>query len=274
MPPRKRVRPNATTMKMVGAMVAAARIAKNLTQKQLGELVRLDAETIASIEQGRRALMPNVAELMDLHLGLPGLLTVAANEMPTIDATPPWAEEYMGLEANAIALSWFDNQVVPGLLQTENYARAVFRCRVPAHPEAEIEALTDRRIVRQQILRRSTPPTLSFVISEAVLRDRLGGDDVYEEQLHHLRACADLPDVSLQVMPLGRTTHAGLNGPFILLETPDHQHLGYTETQRGSQLISDADEVSILARKYAMLRTQALNTEQTRGLLDRLLGET
>ncbi|MFF8271330.1 Scr1 family TA system antitoxin-like transcriptional regulator [Streptomyces sp. NPDC016562] len=274
MPPRKRARPNATTMKMVGSQVAAARIAKNLTQRQLGELVNLDAETIASIEQGRRALMPNVAELMDHHLGLPGLLTLAARGMPEVDATPPWAEEYMDLEYTAIAISWFDNQVVPGLLQTENYARAVFRCRVPAHPEAEVEALTAARIARQEILRRTTPPTLSFAVSEAVLRDRLGGDEVYAEQLRHLRACADLPDVSLQVMPLGRTTHAGLNGPFILLETPDHQHLGYTETQRGSQLISDADEVSILARKYAMLRTQALNTEQTRGLLDRLLGET
>ncbi|MFD7258556.1 Scr1 family TA system antitoxin-like transcriptional regulator [Streptomyces sp. NPDC059874] len=261
-------------MKMVGKQVAAGRVAKSLTQKQLGELVRLDEQSIASIEQGRRALMPNVAELMDQHLGLPGLLAVAANEMPEVDATPPWAEEYMELERLAIALSWFDNQVVPGLLQTENYARAVFTCRVPAHPAAEIEALTRSRVARQQILRRETPPTLSFVIWEAVLRDRLGGDEVYEEQLRHLRACADLPDVSLQVMPLGRTSHAGLNGAFTLLETPDHRHLGYTESQRGSHLISDPDEVSILSRKYAMLRTQALNTELTRGLLDRLLGET
>ncbi|MGW0395477.1 helix-turn-helix domain-containing protein [Streptomyces sp. NPDC003042] len=260
-------------MKMVGAQVAVSRVAKNLTQKQLGELVRQDAETIASIEQGRRALMPNVAELMDQVLGLPGLLSVAAHRMPKVDVTPPWAEEYMDLERDAIALSWFDNQVVPGLLQTENYARAVFRCRVPAHPEAEVEALTASRIDRQKILRRSTPPTLSFVVWEAVLCDRIGGDQVYAEQLRHLCACADLPDVSLQVMPLGRTSHAGLNGPFILLETHDHQRIGYTETQRGSQLISAADEVSILALKYAMLRTQALNTEQTRGLLDRLLGE-
>ncbi|MEU9108207.1 helix-turn-helix transcriptional regulator [Streptomyces xanthophaeus] len=261
-------------MKMVGAMVAAARTAKNLTQKQLGELVRLDAESIASIEQGRRALMPNVAELMDRCLELPGLLAVAAHEMPARDATPPWAEEYMNLEYTAIALSWFDNQVVPGLLQTERYARAVFASRVPAHPEAEIESLTAARMARQEILRRPTPPTLSFVISEAVLRDKLGGDEVHAEQLRHLRACAELPDVSIQVMPLGRTSHAALDGPFILLETPDHQHLGYTESQRGSQLISDAGEVSILARKYAMLRTQALNTEQTQGLLGRLLGET
>lgn len=274
MPPRKRARPNATTMKMVGTQVAAARTAKNLTQKQLGELVRLDAETIASIEQGRRSLMPNVAELMDRHLGLPGLLTVAAQGMPEVDATPPWAEEYMDLEYTAIAISWFDNQVVPGLLQTESYARAVFGCRVPAHPEAEVEALTASRIARQEILRRATPPTLSFVVWEAVLRDRLGGDEVYAEQLRHLRACAGLPDVSLQLMPLGRTSHAALDGPFTILETQEHQHLGYAETQRGSQLISDPDEVSILARRYAMLRTQALNTEQTQGLLDRLLGET
>ncbi|MFD5147973.1 helix-turn-helix domain-containing protein [Streptomyces sp. NPDC058401] len=274
MPPRKRARPNATTMKMVGRMVAAARIAKNLTQRRLGELVGLDAETIASIEQGRRALMLDVAELMDHHLELPGVLAVAASEMPSVDVTPPWAEEYMELEDGAIALSWFDNQVVPGLLQTETHARAVFTCRVPAHPEAEIESLTARRIARQQILRRANPPTLSFVVWEAVLRDRLGGDEVHAEQLRHLRACAELPDLSLQVMPLGRASHAGLDGPFTLLETAEHQHLAYTESQRGSHLISDLDEVSILSRKYAMLRTQALNTEQTRGLLDRLLGET
>ncbi|MFJ2114962.1 Scr1 family TA system antitoxin-like transcriptional regulator, partial [Streptomyces sp. NPDC087850] len=81
----------------------------------------------------------------------------------------------------------------------------------------------------------------------------------------------DLPGIALQVMPLGRQSHAALDGPFILLETPDHQHLGYTETQRGSQIVSDPDEVSILSQKYAMLRTQALNPEDTKDLLDRLL---
>lgn len=74
-------------------------------------------------------------------------------------------------------------------------------------------------------------------------------------------------------MPLDQSAHAGVDGPFTVLETPTHQHLGYSESQRGSRLISDPEEVSILARRYAMLRTQALNTEQTRGLLNRLLGE-
>ncbi|MEU2026459.1 DUF5753 domain-containing protein, partial [Streptomyces sp. NPDC016469] len=160
-----------------------------------------------------------------------------------------------------------------GLLQTESYARAVFRTDVPALTEEEIEQRIATRVDRREILLRKQPPTASFIISEAILIDRLGGDDVYAETLRHLRNCADIPGIAIQIMPLGRRTHAGLSGPFILLETPDHQRLAYTETQRGSQLISAPDEVSILERKYAMLRTQALNTEETRALLDRLLGE-
>ncbi|WP_405980170.1 Scr1 family TA system antitoxin-like transcriptional regulator [Streptomyces sp. NBC_00158] len=273
MPPKKRPRANATTMKMVGRQVAGARVAKGLTQKQLAELIKVDEETIGSIEQGRRALMPNVAELLDLHLCLPGTLTVAANEMPAFDTTPPWAEEYMDREYTAITLSWYDNQVVPGLLQTAAYARALFKCRVPAYREEEIEALTADRVARQEILHRTTPPTLSFVIWEPVILHRVGGPESHEEQLRHLISCAELPDVSLQVMPLEQCAHAALDGPFTLLETHDHQHFGYSEGQRGSRLISDPNEVSILARRYAMLRTQALNAEQTRGLLDRLLGE-
>lgn len=74
-------------------------------------------------------------------------------------------------------------------------------------------------------------------------------------------------------MPFGRTSHAGLNGPFILLETPDHQLVGYTESGRGSQLLTDPDEVSILAQKNATLRAQALSPEESVGLLDRRLGD-
>ncbi|MDD9378045.1 helix-turn-helix transcriptional regulator [Streptomyces sp. ZAF1911] len=273
MPPKKRARPNATTMKMVGQMVAAARVAKNLTQKQLGELVNLDAETIASIEQGRRALMPNVAELMDLHLGLPGILAVAAHGMPDRDSAPPWSEEYMVLESQAISFSWYDCTVIPGLLQTEGYMRALFTHRVPAHPEEKIERLTADRLARTEILRRKEPPSLSFVIWEALLRDRIGGDEVYAEQVRHLLACMQLPNVTLQVLPFGRTHHAGHSGSFTVLETPEHQHLGYSEGQRNSKLIADPDDVSVLAQRYAMLRTQALNTEETRGLLIQLLGE-
>ncbi|MER5729594.1 DUF5753 domain-containing protein [Streptomyces sp. NPDC002138] len=129
------------------------------------------------------------------------------------------------------------------------------------HPHASKEAVTAQR------------DSLSFVVWEAALIDRIGGDDVHREQLRHLRACADRPGLSLQVLPLGGTVHAGLSGPFILLETPEFEHFAYSESQRGSFLMSNPIEVSNLTQRYAMLRSQALNCADTKDLLERLLGE-
>ncbi|WP_112470307.1 helix-turn-helix domain-containing protein [Streptomyces triticisoli] len=270
---RSRARKNASAMRMVGALLAIFREASGYTQRSLAERFVVSEQQIASIEQGRRPLKPDLAELLDELLDTKGVLSEALKYMPEVDLVPLWAEEYLDREREAIAISWYESLLVPGLLQTEAYARAVFRSRVPVYDEDKIEKLVAARIERREILHRKVPPTASFVVWEAALRDRLGGRKVYVEQLRHLREYADLPGLALQVLPLGRTSHAGLNGPFILLETPEHQRLAYTETQRGSQLIANPDEVGILTQKYAMLRTQALNTEDTRDLLDRLLGE-
>jgi transcriptional regulator with XRE-family HTH domain len=258
---------------MVGALLAIHREAAGYTQKSLAEHFVVGEEQIASIEQGRRPLKMDLAVQLDALLGTNRTLETAVDHMPDVDLIPRWAEEYLDCEREAIAISWYESLLVPGLLQTEAYARAVFRSRVPVYDEDEIEQLVAARIDRREVLHRKQPPTASFVIWEAALRDQLGGPGVYAEQLRHLRQYAELPGVALQILPLGRTAHAGLEGAFILLETPEHQRLGYTETQRGSQLIADPDEVAILTQKYAMLRTQALNAEDTRDLLDRLLGE-
>ncbi|MFD3874874.1 Scr1 family TA system antitoxin-like transcriptional regulator [Streptomyces sp. NPDC058623] len=258
---------------MVGEQVAVCRTAKGLTQKEFGKLVGLQEETIASIEQGRRPLMPDVAELMDRVLGLPGILTVAALKMPQIDVIPPWAEPLMNLEKTAQAISSYENQVMPGLLQTPAYAEAVFRSRLPLFSADEITAQTSARIDRHSSLRRTQPILASFVIWEPVLRCPVGGRAVLNEQLRHLATCSHLPGVTVQVLPLDQGTHPALDGPFVLLETAEHQHIAYLETHRGSLVVSDLDEVSILTSKYAMLRTQALNPQETRDLLNKLLGD-
>ncbi|MFH9815218.1 helix-turn-helix domain-containing protein [Streptomyces sp. NPDC017230] len=267
-------RRNASAMKMVGALLALYRKEAGHTQRSLGERFVIGEEQIASIEQGRRPLKPDLAEQLDELLGTKGALSVALSRMPEVDLVPLWAEEYLDREREAVAISAYASLAVPGQLQTERYARAVFRSRVPVYDADEIEQLVSRRMERQEILHRKVPPTVSFVVWEAVLRDRLGGSEVHAEQVRKLRECADVPGITLQVLPLGRTSHAGLDGPFVLLETPDYQRLAYMETHRGSQLIADPDGVGILTQKYAMLRTQALNTEDTRDLLDRLLGES
>ncbi|MFI8536794.1 Scr1 family TA system antitoxin-like transcriptional regulator [Streptomyces aquilus] len=269
-PPRPK---NLTSMKMLGKQLGAARRAMGHTQVALAQLAQVDEETVASIEQGRRALKPDLAALLDEVLQTKGMLSAGVANLPEIDQFPMWAELYMEHEREAIALSLYANQVLPGLLQTRAYAETVLRERVPVYAEEEIEPRAAARMERQEILHRKNPPTLSFVIWEPVLHLAIGGPKVRAEQLRHLRECAELPCVSLQFLPTASPSHAGLAGPFILLETSDHQHLAYIEGQRGSQWVSDADEVSRLARKYAMLRAQALSPLESRGLLDRLLGE-
>ncbi|MGP2441801.1 helix-turn-helix domain-containing protein [Streptomyces sp. JW3] len=254
-------------------MLALYREAAGYTQRSLGEVFSISEQQIASIEQGRRPLKLDLAEQLDDFLETKGALVTAVKRMPEVDLIPLWAEEYLDQEREAIAISTYENQVLPGLLQTEAYARAVFKSRIPVLDADEIDRHVKARTERQSIFHRKEPPHTCFIIWEAVLRDRLGGDEVYVEQLRHLRQQSELPGLVVQVLPLGRTTHAALDGPFVLLETPEHQRLAYTETQRGSQLIAHADEVAILTQRCAMLRTQSLNTEETRDLLDRLLGD-
>jgi transcriptional regulator with XRE-family HTH domain len=123
---------NFSTMRMVGAQMQTARKAAGYTQRSLGEAVLADEETIASIEQGRRPLLPDLAETLDQLLDTKGLLLAGVQNMPEFDQFPLYAEQYMVHEREAVALSWYDNAVLPGLLQTEAYARAVLRERVPA----------------------------------------------------------------------------------------------------------------------------------------------
>ncbi|MFJ1585265.1 helix-turn-helix domain-containing protein [Streptomyces sp. NPDC088197] len=277
MPPRKRQQPkpkkNKSAFQSVGALLALFRIAAGHTQAELATLIIVSESKLASIEQGRRPLTLTLARELDRLLVTKGALEVAVAHLPEMDVFPEWAAEYMDYEHEAITLSFYANQVLPGLLQTEDYARAVLSNDIPTVDEDELELRVAARIKRQDILHRRVPPSTSFVISEAVLMDRLGDEATYRNQLRHLRQCADTPGVTIQIMPLGLSAHAGLSGPFVLIETPEHDHLAYAETQRGSQIIHDPDGVSILARKYAMLRSQALNPFESKGLLDRLLGE-
>jgi transcriptional regulator with XRE-family HTH domain len=277
MAPRKRRLPrkkNPTPFQSLGAQLARVRIARGLTQAQLAEAVIISLGKLESIEQGRRPLTLDLARQLDELLGTGGVLEVGVEHLPDADGViPAWALAFVDLERDAIAISWFENQVLPGLLQNEEYMRAVFDSRVPILDPDEIALQIGVRLERQEMLQRRVPPVVSFVLSEATVRDRLGGDEVHRGQLRHLRTCADVPGITIQVLPLGLTAHAGLSGPFVLLETPEHELLAYAETQRGSHLVHDPDEVSILAARYAMLRTQALNTIETKGLLDQLLGE-
>ncbi|MGW2919089.1 helix-turn-helix domain-containing protein [Streptomyces angustmyceticus] len=264
-----------TSWHVIGAQLSHFRKAARITQPELAEQVGLHEDTIGSIEQGRRPLKIDLAETLDEILGTKGALAVAVAKVPEREKLPAFVQDLVEHEEEALTLLSYQNQVVPGLLQTGDYARAVFDCLYPPLDEDQADEWVSARLDRQKLLERKRPrPMLNFILEEAVLHRPMGGPETLCEQIRHLRRCAQLPFLGLQIMPTSRTSHASLDGPLVLLETPEHEHLVYIEAQRISFLVDDPDEVSVYQQVYGMLRSQALTPEETRGLLDDLLGES
>jgi len=264
-----------TSWHVIGALLSHFRRAAHITQPELAERVGLHEDTIGSIEQGRRPLKLDLAETLDEILDTKGALAVAVAKVPEREKLPAFVQDLVEHEEAALTFLSYENQVVPGLLQTEPYARATFDSLYPPLDEEQAEEWVSGRISRQKLLERKRPrPMLNFILEEVVLHRPLGSPEILRAQLRHLRSCAELPFLGLQVMPTVRQPHASLDGPLVLLETPEHEHLAYIEAQRISFLVDDPDEVSVYQQKYGMLRSQALTPEETKSLLDDLLGES
>ncbi|MFC8277912.1 Scr1 family TA system antitoxin-like transcriptional regulator [Streptomyces sp. NPDC057271] len=275
MPRRANSRKKTPTWEVIGALVALYRQQAGITQPQLATQVCVGLETLGSIEQGRRALRLKLASELDELLDTRGALAAAVRKVPERERYPAFAQDFIELEAEALSLLSYENQVVPGLLQTEAYARGVFDCLYPPITAQDSEDRLLARIDRHRIFEQKPwPPMMCFLLDESILERPIGGRDVLREQILRLREMAELPFLALQIIPKNRTRHAGLNGPMVLIETPDHEHVAYIEGQRVSFLIDDPDEVGLLQAKYGMLRSQALTPEDTMGLLERLAGET
>ncbi|MFC8536312.1 Scr1 family TA system antitoxin-like transcriptional regulator [Streptomyces sp. NPDC057249] len=267
---RKRV----TAWHVIGVQVATFRRAAGLTQAALADMCRVSEDTIASIEQGRRPLQLDFAILLDRLLETKGALQVAVEKVPEKERFPLFVQDYVEHEQEAVSLHSYQNQVVPGLLQTEDYARAVFKSLYPPLEPEEVEERVKNRMQRRALLERKPRPMLSFLLEEVILHRPIGGPEVLREQIGRLREYAELPFLSLQIMPTSRQTHAALDGPMVLLETPDHDHVAYIEGQRVSYLIDEPEEVSVFQQKCGMLRSQAHSPEESVCLMDDLLGET
>ncbi|MGW4968700.1 helix-turn-helix domain-containing protein [Streptomyces albidoflavus] len=262
-----------TSWEVLGKQLAEFRRVAGLTQGQLADMARVGEDTIASVEQGRRRLQGDLAECLDTLLDTKRALATAVSMIPNRERFPAFAQGFVDYEQEALTIQSYENHVVPGLLQTSEYAAAVFDGLYPPITRAErIERIAARMDRKAVFDRGPWPPMMSFIIEEQVLHRPLGGPEVMREQLAKLREYADLDFISLQIMPTNVRTHPAVDGPIVLIETPDHDHIAYIEGQRVSFLVDDPDEVSIMQQKYGMLRSQALSVDASKALLDELLG--
>ncbi|MBD0740352.1 helix-turn-helix domain-containing protein [Streptomyces sp. CBMA29] len=263
------------SLRTFGAFVQALREHARLSREEFGNQVRFSKHTIASIEQGRRMPDADFVDRAEPVLGNTGALRKALDHVGRQPGLAAWFHQWARLEKTAISLDTYDCRIVPGLLQTAAYARAVFESVPPLVSEKAITERVTARLERQALLstHRDRPCAFSFILEQAVLERHTGGEDVTRELLEHLLDVAATHwNIVLQIMPLQRPVHAGLDGPLALLETPKNRWYAYSEGQKNGRLIGDLKEISELQQRYAKLRSQALTPEDSRGLLERMRG--
>ncbi|MFP8903172.1 helix-turn-helix domain-containing protein [Streptomyces atacamensis] len=262
------------SMRTFGAVVQALREHAGLSRAELGTWVRYSKHTVASVELGRR--MPDQAfvERAELALGNTGALRKAARHLTRGEVgLAAWFRQWARLERKAASLSTYECRLVPGLLQSEAYARAVFEGTIPLRTDEEMEDQLAARMDRQRMMRERPTVPFSFIVEEHVFLRRFGDAEMMCELLNHVLELAAPRNVTFQIVPLEAGLHACLDGPTRILETPEGRWLGYSEGQQNGRLISDQKEMRLLCQRYETLRSQALSPNESRALLERLRGE-
>ncbi|WP_382465822.1 Scr1 family TA system antitoxin-like transcriptional regulator [Streptomyces noursei] len=257
--------------RMFGAQQRALREKKQLTQEELGKSAGYSTGHVREVEAAKRRPTLNYAETIDRALAAGGVLLTVAQELLE-SKHPEWFEAYAHTEAKARRLYSYSALTIDGLLQTEDHARSVLSMNVPTLDVDRVEELVSARLDRQKLLTRKPQPTLGFVLEQVTLERPIGGAALHKRQLEHLIACAEMRNVSIQVLETRVTTHVGLDGPMMLLETPDGTTLGYVEVQGVNRILTDPVWVGDLDQRYGIIRSQALSPERSLDLIKAMAG--
>ncbi|MFC9407196.1 Scr1 family TA system antitoxin-like transcriptional regulator [[Kitasatospora] papulosa] len=262
------------SLRTFGAVVQALREHAGLSRAEFGARVQYSKHTVESVELGRRMADEAFVEQAEGATGNTGALRKAARHLTRGEAgLAAWFRRWARLEREAVSLCTYECRLVPGLLQSEAYARAVFEGTIPLRTDEELEAQLTARMERQAMMRDRPTVPFSFIVEEHVFRRRFGDQEAMRELFEHVLRCSAPRNVTLQVVPLEAELHTCLDGPVQVLETPEGRRLGYSEGQESGRLIADRKEVSVLYQRYDTLRSQALGPKESRDLLERLRGE-
>lgn len=181
---------------------------------------------------------------------------------------------YVALEDGAKKIREWEAQLVPGLLQTDSYARAVIEAGLPDRDSSDIDKRVQARMARKTLLSRQDAPDFEAIIDEAVLRRPIGGADVMREQLHALLAAGRRTNVTVRVLPLDSGVHAGLDGSFTHMEFGDHDPaVSFAEDLLGERYVEDADGNRRIRLRYDLISEKALTAEDSAALITEIVKE-
>ncbi|KAA0942795.1 helix-turn-helix domain-containing protein [Streptomyces apricus] len=262
----------AAVLRAVGRQIRAWREAAGMRQPELGAAIGYGEEMVSSVERGRRVPKPEFLDKADEVLGAGGKLSAMRKDVEEA-RYPKKVRDLAKLEEEAGELGSYDSHHVHGLLQTPEYARALYGMRRPAYSDEEIDRHVTARMARKASFERTPRPLFTFVQEETTLRRPIGGKMVLRQQLEYLVEISKLRHVEIQVMPTDCEDHAGMAGSIRLLKLRSGKTLGHTEAQLHSRLISDPRDVQILEMRYGMIRAQALTPRESLVFIEKLLGE-
>jgi transcriptional regulator with XRE-family HTH domain len=255
--------PKGTPRAVFGAMLRHYRVRAGLTQEQVGALAHVSGKLISAYEKGWRVpTRPTTAEIdmvpdLNTHGALIELWDQFEDGMK-YQAYPDWFQDWPEKEANATTLRWFEPLLVPGLLQTDMYARALFATRIGA-TEEEIEERVSARLKRQEVLSRPSPPALWVIMDEWAIRRPVGGCHVMLEQVNSLIEAAQRPNVVFEVIPADAGAHEGLyGGGFAIADFTGAPSVAYQESAVQGQIVQEVEQVTTLLAKWTTLGTEAL----------------
>jgi transcriptional regulator with XRE-family HTH domain len=272
---------------LVGAQLRRLREAKGITREDAGYTIRASESKISRLELGRVSFKErDVADLLTLY-GVDDpeqreALLALAREANSPgwwhtydDVLPNWFQTYVGLEEAATLIRTYEVQFVPGLLQTEDYARAVTVSGAPEAPPEEVERRVSLRMTRQQLLHRAEPPRLWAVVDEAALRRPIGGSKVMRGQIRHLLEVMAMPNVTVQIMPFRFGGHAADGGAFSILRFPeaDLPDVVYVEQLTSALYLDKREHVDRYTQTMDRLTIDSQTPEATARTLRRILAQ-
>ncbi|MFE2271286.1 Scr1 family TA system antitoxin-like transcriptional regulator [Streptomyces lavendulae] len=260
--------PSASPLDYYGSELRRLREEAKLKQEDLGAIVFCTGSLIGQIETARKVPTRDFSERMDAALGTGGLFSrlvglVLRSQLPT------WFQAYAEMEAKAAYISTFQAQLVYGLLQTPEYARAVLGVRTEEGLDAKVAA----RIERQRILDRENPPLTWVVMSEAVLHQEVGGREVMRSQLAHLLALQRREWAKVQILPFEAGAHGGQLGSFTVLRVDDDPDLVYTEDFIQGHMTANPQTLREGYLRYDHLQAAALSVDDSAALIARVMEE-
>ena len=270
----------AVRRRKLGAELRALRTSAGLTSGEAARLVGWHQSKVSRIETGTSGVKPaDVRLLLDTYgvadSQLRELLMVLAGSDDSDGrhhwwhayrgVLPPTYRDFISLESQAGAMRTLETTVVPGLLQTPEYARAVTSAAVEGLPEGRLDTLVEVRLARQDVLRADPPLELSAVLDEAVLRREVGGPGVMARQLERLVEAARLPQVRLQVLPFAAGAHIGATGPFVIFSFSSTSDLDVVVLDHltSSLYLERKEDLQAYTEAFNALQIHALSPEDS-----------